>query len=63
VLLGILLILFGFVMIFLPKVLSKASEKMENYKFEEPSKSKAIITYIGGVLCIVVGILNIIFQK
>ena len=61
-LLGILLILFGFVMIFLPKVLSKA-EKMENYKFEEPSKSKAIITYIGGVLCIVVGILNIIFQK
>lgn len=62
-LLGILLVLFGFVMIFLPKVLSKASEKMENYKFEEPSKAKAIVTYIGGVICIVVGILNIIFQK
>jgi len=63
VLLGILLILFGFFMIFLPKILSKASEKMEHYKFEEPSMSKAIVTYVGGVICIVVGILNIIFQK
>jgi hypothetical protein len=50
-------------MIFLPKILSKASEKMEHYKFEEPSMAKAIVTYVGGVICIVVGILNIIFQK
>lgn len=62
-LLGILLILFGFVMIFLPKILSIISEKNETYKFEEPSKAKAIMTSIGGAICIIVGVLSLVFQK
>lgn len=62
-LLGILLILFGFVMIFLPKILFMISEKNETYKFEEPSKVNAIMTRIGGVICIIVGVLSLVFQK
>ncbi|MDQ2087040.1 hypothetical protein RBH29_11435 [Herbivorax sp. ANBcel31] len=56
----ILLILFGFVMIFLPKILLIISERVESYEFAEPSKGNLLATRIGGVICIIVGVLGLV---